>query len=344
MRFCFVIAGLTLLSCATAQTVPIASPIAPAKIGVIDFYGVRNVSVAKLRAALSVKEGEPLPPSKGAIEDRLMAIPGVVQAHLEAVCCEGGLPILYVGIEERGAPHFEWKEPPQGEVSLPEELSTAYAAFLEAFNSAVRSGSLGEDLRQGHALSSDPDARAIQESFIPMAKVNLAILRNVLGNSADEGQRAAAAYILGYAPVKEAVINDLQGALRDPDSGVRSVAVHALTAMAVKSRFDPDGPLKVSATWFIEMLHSLDWSDRTKALAVLQILTDTRDFAVLAQMREKAMPELVEMARWKSLLHALPAYVLVGRMADVTEAKIQESWSSGDREFAIKELRRLRKK
>jgi DNA polymerase III psi subunit len=72
-------------------------------------------------------------------------------------------------------------------------------------------------------------------------------------------------------------------------------------------------------------------------LAALQILTDTRDPAVLDQLRERALPALADMARWKTLSHALPAYILLGRVSGVAEEKIQESWSSGNREPLIVE-------
>src|SRR5450755_4998822 len=78
------------------------------KIGVIDFYGVQKVPIEKLRKVLGVKEGDVLPSSKGDVESRLNEVPGVVGSSLQATCCEDGLAILYVGIEERGANHFEY--------------------------------------------------------------------------------------------------------------------------------------------------------------------------------------------------------------------------------------------
>ena len=55
------------------------------------------------------------------------------------------------------------------------------------------------------------------------------------------------------------------------------------------------------------MLNSLSWSDRERALTALEILTDTRDAQMLSQLRQRALPALAEMARWKTLEHALPA-------------------------------------
>ena len=109
------------------------------RIGVIDFLGRRQVPEAALRQALGVKEEEALPGSKGDVEEALEKVKGVVRARLEAICCEEGKAILYVGIEEKGAPHFEYHLPPGGGVRLPEEVHQAYAQFLAAVGRAVRS-------------------------------------------------------------------------------------------------------------------------------------------------------------------------------------------------------------
>jgi len=111
--------------------------------------------------------------------------------------------------------------------------------------------------------------------------------------------------------------------------------VRGLMAMAVLARLDPAAQLKIEPTWFIEMLNSLSWSDRNRALQALQILTDKRDPATLEQLRDRALPALVEMARWKTLAHALPAFVLLGRIAEMPDAQVQTAWTKGDRESVI---------
>jgi hypothetical protein len=152
----------------------------PPRIGAIDFYGLRKVGEAKVRETLGVKEGDPLPPSKGDVEDRLADLQGVVESHLEAVCCEAGDAILYVGIEEKGSPHFELRDPPGVDIKLPGEITTAYFDFLQASSTAVRLGEDRDDLTHGHRLSANPQTRAVQEQFIALAKDHLKDLRDVL--------------------------------------------------------------------------------------------------------------------------------------------------------------------
>jgi len=305
-------------------------------IGTLDFYGLRKVPEAKVRQALGIREGDALPPSKGDVEGRLDAIPGVVQSHLEAVCCDNGKITLYIGIEERGAAHFELHDVPDGDAALPGEIDAAYRRFLDAFAAAARQGYIKEDLTKGYARSEDLTTRAIQDMFPSLVADHLAELRAALRNSTDEEQRATAAYVIGYAPDPRSVVNDLQYALRDADPGVRVNAARSLIAFA-------GAGIKVEPTWFIEMLNSLSWTDRTRALAALQILTDSRNQAVLAQIRERALPALVEMARWKTLSHALPAYLLLGRLTGLSERQIQDAWSRGDRESVIAEALKTQK-
>jgi len=64
-------------------------------------------------------------------------------------------------------------------------------------------------------------------------------------------------------------------------------------------------------------------------------LTEDRDPKVLAQLRERALASLAEMARWRSLEHALPAFLIAGRLAGLSEAEIESAWSKGDREAVI---------
>src|SRR6185369_9057570 len=200
---------------------------------------------------------------------------------------------------------------------------------------AVRRGSTAEDLTRGHSLMADPLAREIQLQFPAVADKNLPQLRAVLRNSSDDEQRAIAASLIGYAPKKDQITADLQFALRDADPGVRGNAARALVALAVYARLHTDSGIKLEPTWFIEMLNSLSWTDRERALTALEILTDTRDAQMLGQLRQRALPALAEMSRWKTLEHALPAFILPGRLAGLSEQQIQDAWTRGDRESVI---------
>jgi hypothetical protein len=147
--------------------------------------------------------------------------------------------------------------------------------------------------------------------------------------------------VLGYAPSKAGVVDDLQAALRDPDDTVRNNAMRALSAIAVLAAREPSPSLRVSPTWFIEMLDSLIWSDRSTAAVTLVTLTERRDGDILSHLKERSLTTLMEMAQWKHLPHALPAYILLGRVAGMEEEAIRQAWSGGDRGVVVEAARKV---
>ena len=308
----------------------------PPRVGTIEFFGLRKVKTEKVRLALGVKEGNLLPGSKGAVEERLEALPGVVRARLEAVCCSNDAVILFVGIEERGAPHFQFNDPPSGPEELPAGMIETFNKFTMAVMEAARQGRTGEQLRDGHSLMADPDARKLQESFLDFAESDLPLLKKVLRNSGNDEHRAVAAVVIGYAKRKQDVIEDLQHAIRDPDDSVRDNAMRSLTAISVLSARDKDLDLRISPTWLVEMLNSIVWTDRKKATMTLLNLTESRPQQVLDLIRERALASLAEMARWKSLEYAVAPFTLLGRVAGLSDKQIEEAWASGQREPVIK--------
>ena len=315
-------------------------------IGIIDFYGMQKVSEAQVREVLGIKEGDPLPfqssasesaisALKSAIVARVEAVPGVRRAWVVFDCCHAGKFTLYVGIQEEAGPHFEFHTPPQSDITLPQEIVEDYENLDDAVREAVLKGDAREDSSQGHSLMHNPTARAVQERFIVYAEQRLERIRDVLHHSADAKQRAIAATVIGYAHDKSMVLDDLQGAVRDSNEDVRNDAMRSLALIAMLAQRQPELGIEISPTWFIEMLNSLIFNDRNKAMAILWSLRESRDKEVLQQLREQALPSLVEMARWKKADHAFMAYMLLGRVAGFSEKEIRETWSKGERERVI---------
>jgi hypothetical protein len=310
------------------------------RIGAIEIYGAHKVSLNKIRTVLKVKEGSPLPSSKGRLEDDLEKIPGVVASRVEAACCLDGKTILYVGIEEKGAPHIEFRPEPNGSTVLPEELKDTYSDFLDAVDQSIRLADKGENLSLGYSLMQNPGARAAQEKFVSLSAKYLPILHEVVRTSSDAEQRAMAAYVLQYGPrgphTSVQLVNDVQYALQDVDDTVRANAVRALTAMYIGAKLHPEQGIAIQPTWFVELLNSIVWTDRHNAAVALADMTENRDPDTLSLIRERAVPSLVEMARWRDLTHALPAFILLGRLAGLPEKDIQEAWVNSDHDAVIK--------
>ena len=307
------------------------------RVGMVELYGAKKATADKVRKAIAISPGDAIPRSKVDLEEQIAAVSGVVRASVSAVCCEEGKAILFVGVQERGAEGFEFRDEPTGTEELPPEITTAFQDFTVAMAEAVKKGETAEDISKGHSLMQNLAARQLQQRFIGLAEMNPAKLEAVIKDSANPEQRAIAAVVLGYFPKKKLVVDALQLAMRDPDEGVRNNAMRSLSAIAALAEKEPELEIRVQPTWFIEMLRSVVWTDRNKASFTLVNMTEKRDAKLLERIKERAVPELVEMARWKSLPHALPCYILLGRVAGIEEQRLMDEWGAGHREKIIEE-------
>ena len=311
------------------------------RVGQIDFYGLRRIAPEKIQREAGLKVGMPLPASQPELVERIAAVKDVVQASVEAVCCENNRAVLYVGIEEKGGMRFEIREPAatEGTPLLTEDILDGYRHLLEAINEAARGGDAAEDISRGHSLLRDETARGWQLRLMQLAEPNLALLRQTLREGVDD-ERAVAAYVIGYAESKKTVVNDLQFALRDPDPTVRANALRSLVPMAKLGMAQAELGIRVEYTWIVEMLHSVFFQDRQNAVKALLTLTDAGDERSRKLLRERGLDALAEMARWRHLPHALPSFLLLGRAAGLAEAETQKQWLAGDRETVIAKVLR----
>jgi hypothetical protein len=83
------------------------------------------------------------------------------------------------------------------------------------------------------------------------------------------------------------------------------------------------------------MLNSCTWSDRNKSAGALEQLTEKRDPALLAEIRDQALTSLVEMAAWKSLGHAWDSLMILGRIGGLTDADIKKDLAQGNRRKVV---------
>jgi hypothetical protein len=302
-------------------------------IGTIDIYGHRTLTDEEVRDALGFKEGDySLPQLDRALGPQLAREMGVARVQLDGTCCdENGNVLVFVGIDENGTANLRFRPEPSGDVRLP---AVIYDTFL-AFNSAVRTASLStfptEDLSEGHALITDPTARKEQDKFLIFGAENLAILKLVLRESSDRNHRAAAAYVIGYAPNKRDVVPDLVDASLDPFNSVRTNATRALGAIARLAANQPELGIDIPVDAFIDMMNSVIYADRKMGVTVLRRLSAGRKPDVLAALREFALPPLVEMSRWSYSGHSYAPYQILGRVVGMSEEEIESTFESGDK-------------
>lgn len=308
----------------------------PDTLEAVDVYGLRTVPEAAVRAAVGLSPGDPVPDSSEPIRSRLLQIAGIAEVDLSRVCCgESGGWLLYVGIRESGTPPLTFRSPPTGDERLPDEAIALGERFEAALIDAVRRGAADEDATHGYALSADSALRSIQEEFLEVARASFELLAVVVRNSSDASHRALAAQIIAYGRKKEAVVRELLEAIRDPAEEVRNDATRALALLAEWANQNPDAGLSIQGDVFVQFLNSLSWTDRNKAVFVLVALTAGRDPAQLAELRNRALPSLVEMARWSSAGHAMGSLILLARIAGVDDDEAFQAWQSGERETII---------
>jgi hypothetical protein len=296
---------------------------------------LRSISEQQVRQALQIREGDALPESTKEVQRRLETLTNVEQARLTVTCCEADKFILYIGIREKGSPILRFRAAPKGAVRLPATIAQVGEEYKKAWEEAVLKGDAGEDDSQGHVLLSNPKVRAIQERYISFAAQDLAMLRSVLREASDAGHRALAAHIIAYHTNKRDIVKDLVYGMSDPDSDVRNNSMRALGVLAVFANNWPKQRIKIPVEPFINMLNSIEWTDRNKSSLALYQLTEKRNPAILSKLREHAVPSLIEMSRWKSPGHALGPFFLLGRAGNLSEDEIEKHWDSGNRETLI---------
>jgi hypothetical protein len=308
------------------------------RVGIIEIYGNHKVSSEKIRKAIGIEAGATIPASKGDLEEKIEQVPDVIRANVEAICCDQGKAILFVGVDERGFQPPEFHEWPLKEVELPPVIVDVYALFTAALDRAVRAGDTAEDLTQGYSLMKNTECRIQQQRMAGLAELHAAALHDVLRNATDPAQRAIAAYITGYGPDKAAAAADLQYALQDPDDAVRANSARALKALAIYAHANPESGVKVNSTWFVELLNSIIVSDRVESAKTLLVLTEKPDPQTMANLQERGKDPLIEMSRWQYLPDALPGYLLLGRISGWSDADLEAQWSKGDRDKVIDQI------
>ena len=339
VKFCCILALAFSLAASADDITP--------RVGTIEIYGVHKVSVEKIRKALGVEEGGPLPSREDA-EDRIDKISGVLASRIEAACCDNRRTILYVGVQEKDAPHFNFHPAPTGDVTLPDQIVDQYHTFLDTVSESIHGGPADEDLTNGYSLMADSACRQLQMDFISIAEQNLNLLDRVIRESSDPEQRIIAAYMLQYGPrtphAAKIMLDALQYGLQDQEDSVRQNSLRSLQAIAVGAKLHQEQQIHIEPTWFVELMNSVVWSDRHNASLVLVDLTESRDPDTMALLRQRALDSVIEMARWHDLEHALPAFILAGRLAGLDEKQIQDAWVAGNREPVIEKALHPNKK
>jgi hypothetical protein len=312
------------------------------RLGTFEFFGVNDYDVSSLRAALHSYEGRELSETEAKqitidLRDAVNRITGRPPTDVDLVCCDAhGEAIFYVGLAHRtSGAEFRYKPAPAAPLRLPDEVLRLYDEAMDLNVESVQRNA-SEDRSKGYALSSYLPMRARQLAAREYALAHDQLLKAVLLRSADVKQRRSAAYLLGYGRQSKTQITTLVSASRDPDETVRNNAVRALAVLAHSSAAIA---ASIPAESFIGMLNSGTWTDRNKGSFLLAELTSSRSPRLLHQLRARALPALIEMARWRNRGHAHYSRLILGRIAGIPEAELVKLVEAGDAEGIISRAR-----
>lgn len=288
-------------------------------IGSIDFYSLNGLDPSRLRAALSVRPGDRFewPGTRDRILGELSKSAGRPVTHFSPICCDtAGRLMLYVGLGAESK-RDSFRPKPEAGRRLAPELVKLYEDFMGTLAEALKfAAGRPDDYSQGYSLSAHPPMRAIQLRIRDAAVANGEAILAALSEAADDTQRIAAAHLAGYTRQSQRQVDALMDAARDPNSTVRNNATRALGVLAATPAF----ARQIPAAPFIDMLNSPVWSDRNKGLMLLASLTRERNPELLAKIRAKALPSLIEMAQWQNPGHSGGPILILGRIAGMDEA------------------------
>jgi hypothetical protein len=293
------------------------------KLGTIDIYGNRKISSELIYTSLGIKEGDSINPvnlKKEDIASKIRQTTGIKFVNINPVCCDKNNDLmLYIGIGETDSITIKYRDVPTKNLRLPAEMIDAYSNLEKQMEPAILKGQATEDDSRGYAVSAYTPAGNEQKKFIGFASKKLALLVNILKNSAHEMDRAAAIEIIAYAADKKKVAENLLFAVDDPDDEVRNNATRALGILAGYLHAHPELKINIDASPFIAMLNSIIWTDRNKGASVLMQLTESRSPQLLAEIKRLALPSVIEMAKWKDRAHSLWSFIILGRIAGIDE-------------------------
>ncbi|MEO5924697.1 MAG: hypothetical protein ABIR70_12810 [Bryobacteraceae bacterium] len=289
------------------------------RIGAVEYFGTQGLDMAKIRSETPVHVGDPFSETLQATVRGALATTDVA-----GVCCdENGDGLIFIGLSGTSTKPFTFNPNPNGQFHAPPEITKLSARLDKAMVAAVQKGGTAaqEDDSKGYALINDPAARSIQLEIREWVLQHEAQVKLVLEQSSFASDRRIASEALGYARQSPEQIAALVHASRDADGGVRNNATRALGVLV---RSNASLAAAIEPETFIEMLGSGIWTDRNKAAGLLVEMTSQRPAALLATLRTKSLPQLIEMAAWRKLGHAYYARIILGRIVGIPEPELQK--------------------
>ena len=209
----------------------------------IDAFGSRTVDREIVRQVLGLEVGKPIVHSAAVFRQKEQ----LLRDRYNLVYARTGMTLFFAE-ELKGsafvvmdmvdaqdaAVRARFLAPPKGHHPDPEGLIARWREYQERLNRLQVQGKLAEDssCKIAHCIGGfgHPDLAAYEPEFIEKVPKHLDALTTVLREDADARKRAAAAYLLAYAPTALETVERVRPFIRDPNDGVRNNVLRVLTA------------------------------------------------------------------------------------------------------------------
>ncbi|NOK08172.1 HEAT repeat domain-containing protein [Corallococcus exercitus] len=293
----------------------------------VDAFGSRRVDQETVRQVLGLEVGKPIVHS-GAIfrqKERLL------RNQYNLVFARMGMTLFFASElkgsafvvmdmvdAEDAAVRAYFLAPPKGHATDPEGLIARWNAYEDRMTQLQMQGKLAEDssCRIAHCIGGfgHPDLAAFEPEFLAKVPKHVDALTTVLREDADAEKRAAAAFLLAYAPTAQETVECLRPFIRDPEDGVRNSVLRVLTATQEAAK---QPLLHVSVVADAVLLPTS--MDRNKATYLLTYLLDDLPPEALkaqrAELIQKLGQTLVEMSALTLPINRDPAVMVLKQLS-----------------------------
>jgi hypothetical protein len=310
------------------------------KLFSIDFFGGDGLDIAAVRNALPLQAGDVFPPPtalpglKTQTREAVRKATGTTATDVAAVCCSSdGHWMLFVGLAGASQAPVPLRARPAGKAGMPAELLAMSRVISKHWMLAVQRGQMGEDRHLGYSLLHDPATRRLQLAYREAVRRREEAIYRVLAESALDEHRQTAAEAIGYAAPTRRRVEALAEAALDANEDVRNNAIRALL---VALEAEPGSAAQLPLERLAALVGSPSWTDRNKGTGLFEVLTRSRNEAVLAVLRPGLLRKaLREIARWRNPGHAHAALAIEGRLAGIPERELQRLLTAGDVEAIL---------
>ncbi|XXF76247.1 hypothetical protein P2318_24755 [Myxococcaceae bacterium GXIMD 01537] len=312
-------------------------PPAVPTLAAVDIYGSRRVDPETVRRTLGFETGQPYVGS-GALNTRreaeLKKRYALAFAKISQITYHGGaeagrtyLTVDLVDAED--AQRLRFLPEPSGHPADPEGLIARWREYEDKAWQLVNRGELQlakVQCRILHcALGFDHTSlEGYEPAFVEKVPAHVDALARVLHEDADPKNRAAAAFLLAYAPEPASTTEHLRASIRDPSSLVRNNVLRVMGAL----QRGADRPL-VALDGVLDALALPETTDRNKALSLLKALLEKMSPEALAASKatlvRRVGPQLVALTALRQPINRDPARDILQRLSGEAH-ETPEAW------------------